>query len=178
LASRRDHPRLIRPPGAQENNLLAKCIRCGECSRACPTSAIQPAIAEAGLEGLWTPVLIPRIGYCDYSCSACGQVCPVQAIPPLSLLEKRQHVIGKAYIDRNRCIPWADEQPCGVCEEMCPVPDKAIELEELEVRDAEGGLLTVQRPHVVRERCIGCGICEYQCPLSGPAAIRVHVPSS
>jgi polyferredoxin len=176
LVARRDHAHLIRPPGARENNLLAKCIRCGECSRACPTSAIQPAIAEAGIEGLWTPLLVPRIGYCDYSCNACGQVCPVQAIPPLDLHEKRQQIIGKAYIDHNRCIPWADEQPCGVCEEMCPVPDKAIEVEEIEALDANGDLFTLQRPRVIRDRCIGCGICEYQCPLAGPAAIRVYVP--
>ncbi|MBC7225439.1 MAG: 4Fe-4S binding protein, partial [Anaerolineae bacterium] len=29
LAARRDHPHLIRPPGARENGLLDKCIRCG-----------------------------------------------------------------------------------------------------------------------------------------------------
>jgi polyferredoxin len=174
-AARRDHPWLIRPPGARENDLLSRCIRCGECVRACPTSAIQPAVMEAGLEGLWTPVLVPRLGYCDYSCNACGQVCPVQAIPPLSLQEKRQQVIGQAYIDQNRCIPWADHRDCIVCEEMCPVPDKAIELERVEVRNAEGVLVTVQRPHVIRERCIGCGICEYKCPVSGEAAIRVYL---
>jgi polyferredoxin len=187
LTAGRDHSRLIRPPGARENNLLSKCIRCGECIRACPTSAIQPAMAEAGLEGLWTPVLVPRLGYCDYSCNACGQVCPVQAIPPLSLQEKRQRVIGQAYIDQNRCIPWAAPLSlppwqggmggdCIVCEEMCPVPDKAIKLERVEVRNANGALVTVQRPHVIRERCIGCGICEYKCPVNGEAAIRVYVP--
>lgn len=174
--ARREHPYLIRPPGAQENDLLSKCIRCGECVRACPTSAIQPAVAEAGLEGLWTPVLMLRLGYCDYSCNACGQVCPVQAIPPLSLEEKRQQVIGLAYIDQNRCIPWADYRDCIVCEEMCPVPDKAIKLERVEVRNGDGVLVTVQRPRVIRERCIGCGICEYKCPVSGEAAIRVYVP--
>jgi polyferredoxin len=178
MVARRATPHLIRPPGARENDLLSKCIRCGECSRACPTSAIQPAIAEAGLEGLWTPVLVPRIGYCDYSCNACGQVCPVQAIPPLSLAQKRQRIIGKAYIDRDRCIPWSDEEPCGVCEEMCPVPDKAIRLEEVELQKAGGDLVTLQRPHMVRERCIGCGICEYQCPLNGQAAIRVYTPTA
>jgi ferredoxin len=176
LTASRDHSRRIRPPGARENNLLSKCIRCGECIRACPTSAIQPAVAEAGLEGLWTPVLVSRLGYCDYSCNACGQVCPVQAIPPLSLQEKRQRVIGQAYIDQNRCIPWADYRDCIVCEEMCPVPDKAIKLEQVEVRNANGLLVTVQRPHVIRERCIGCGICEYKCPVNGEAAIRVYVP--
>jgi polyferredoxin len=176
LVADRDHLRLIRPPGARENNLLHKCIRCGECNRACPTSAIQPAVSEAGLEGLWTPVLVPRAGYCDYSCNACGQVCPVQAIPPLSLEEKRQRVIGQAYIDENRCIAWADHVDCIVCEEMCPVPEKAIVLEEVEVRTGDGERVTVQHPHVIRERCIGCGICEYKCPVNGEAAIQVYVP--
>lgn len=176
LTARRDDPYLIRPPGGRGNDLLHKCIRCGECIRACPTSAIQPAVTEAGLEGLWTPVVVPRLGYCDYSCNACGQVCPVQAIPPLSLQEKRQEVIGKAYIDQHRCIPWADYEECIVCEEMCPVPDKAIELEQVELLSAEGEMVTIQRPHVIRERCIGCGICEYKCPVNGEAAIRVYVP--
>jgi polyferredoxin len=174
----RDDPFVIRPPGARENDLPSKCIRCGECIRACPTSAIQPSVAEAGLQGLWTPVLVPRLGYCDYSCNACGQVCPVQAIPPLSLEEKRQQVIGQAYIDQNRCIPWSDYRPCIVCEEMCPVPEKAIKLEEVEVVNPDGAAVTLQRPRVVRERCIGCGICEYKCPVNGEAAIRVYVPST
>lgn len=39
-----------------------------------PTSTLQPAVFEAGLEGVWTPVLVPRTGYCDYSCHACGLV--------------------------------------------------------------------------------------------------------
>ena len=174
--SAHDHSRLIRPPGARENNLLSKCIRCGECIRACPTSAIQPSLVEAGLEGLWTPVLVPRLGYCDYSCNACGQICPVQAIPPLSLEEKRQQVIGMAYIDENRCIAWADLKPCIVCEEMCPVADKAIKLETVDAVTPDGETVTVQRPRVVRERCIGCGICGYKCPVNGEAAIRVYVP--
>jgi len=182
LLTSREHPRLIRPPGARENDLLEKCIRCGECNRACPTSAIQPAVSEAGLEGLWTPVLIPRAGYCDYSCNACGQVCPVEAIPPLGLEEKRRRVVGHATIDENRCIAWADHADCIVCEEMCPLPDKAIVLEEVEVRTGEGERVTVHHPHVrlphvLRDRCIGCGICEYKCPVNGEAAIRVYVPS-
>jgi polyferredoxin len=178
LVARRDHSLLIRPPGARENNLLSKCIRCGECNRACPTSAIQPTVIEVGVEGLWTPVLVPRLGYCDYSCNACGQVCPVQAIPPLNLEEKRKQVIGLAYIDQNRCIPWADYRDCIVCEEMCPVPNKAIKLKWVEVLNGDGVRVTVQRPRVVRSRCIGCGICEYKCPVNGEAAIRVYVPGA
>lgn len=172
-SSRAARTPLIRPPGARENGLEARCIRCGLCVRTCPTGAIQPALLEGGLESLWTPVLVPRLGYCDYSCNACGQVCPVEAIPPLILEEKRRAVLGRAYVDRNRCIPWADHRPCIVCEEMCPVPEKAIVLEEVTVTDATGQPVTVQRPRVVEERCIGCGICEYKCPVSGEAAIRV-----
>lgn len=68
LAVQRD-PRLLRPPGALgEDDFLARCIRCGECMKVCPNNALQPALTEAGLEGLWTPVVAPRIGYCENSC--------------------------------------------------------------------------------------------------------------
>jgi ferredoxin len=176
MLSRRDHPYLVQPPGGRENDLLAKCVRCGECMRACPTGGLQPSITELGLEGLWTPVLIPRLGYCDYSCNACGQVCPVKAIPALNLEEKRQQVIGTAYIDQNRCIAWADHVECVVCEEMCPLPEKAITLEEDGTNSNSGDAMVVPLPHVNRDICIGCGICEYKCPVNGEAAIRVYTP--
>ncbi|MBI5126073.1 MAG: 4Fe-4S binding protein, partial [Planctomycetes bacterium] len=55
--------RLIRPPGAlPEEGFLAKCVRCGECLRVCKTNGLHPTVLEAGLEGAWTPRLIPRIG--------------------------------------------------------------------------------------------------------------------
>ena len=174
--AKREHPYLLRPPGARGNDFISKCIRCGECMHACPTSALQPAIIESGLEGLWTPVLIPRLGYCDYSCNACGPACPVEAIPPLSLEGKRKQVIGKAYIDEHRCIAWADHRDCIVCEEMCPLPEKAIWLEATQVLEASGEMIAIQLPRVLRDQCIGCGICEYKCPVSGEAAIRVYVP--
>ncbi len=173
LFFRRDNPYLVLPPGCEENELRSMCIRCGECIRACPTSAIQPARIESGVEGLWVPVLVLRMGYCDYLCNACGQVCPVQAIPPLSLAKKQRTVLGKAQIDRQRCLPWAEGQPCIVCEEMCPVPRKAITLETVEVRRDNGRVEKLQRPYVLRGRCIGCGICETKCPVDGEAAIRV-----
>ncbi len=171
------HAHRIRPPGADEATLLERCLRCGLCVRACPTGAVQPALTEGGAAGIWTPVLIPRLGYCDYSCNSCGQVCPVGAIPPLPLEEKRLQVSGLAVIDRNRCLPWSQELDCIICEEMCPLPEKAVQFEEVTVtREGESEPVTLLRPVVRADRCIGCGICEYRCPLTGEAAIRVHTP--
>ncbi len=165
---------LVRPPGAGED-FLRRCIRCGACMKVCPTSGLQASWLEAGIEGLWTPVLVSRLGYCEWSCNSCGQVCPTQAIRRLSLEEKQQTFIGSAYIDERRCIPWADRRACIVCQEVCPVADKAVVLEPYEYTDDTGARQTVKRPRVVRQRCIGCGVCEYKCPLPGESAIRVYI---
>ena len=173
-ALRKASPSLIRPPGTSEEQLLSRCIRCGECVKVCPTGGLQPSLSATGWEGLWTPTLIPRLGFCDYSCNSCGQVCPTGVIPNLSLSDKRQKVLGVASIDQKRCIPWADGLDCIVCEEMCPIPHKAIHLEEQMVANSHGETTTVLLPTVIPDLCIGCGICEQQCPLDGEAAIRVY----
>jgi len=174
-ATKSPSPSLIRPPGVEdEDDFLAHCIRCSECMQVCATSGLQPTLFEAGLEGLWTPTLVPRLGPCDYSCTACGEVCPSGAIPLLDLETKRQQIIGLAVLDRNRCLPWAYATHCIVCEEMCPVPDKAVRLEEVTVIDPWGYEVIVQQPFVVRDLCTGCGICEFHCPMEAQSAIQVQ----
>ncbi len=163
--------RFVRPPGTDEEKLRRGCIRCGECVRVCPTGVIQPDYSE--LDGLWAPVLDMRHGYCDYGCNACGQVCPTGAIARLSLEDKQRTVIGTAVIDRERWLPWAEDTPCIVCEEMCPVPQKAIRLDRAGGEKGARASSPVQRPRVVEDLCTGCGICEYKCPVGGEAAIRV-----
>ncbi|NOR82323.1 MAG: 4Fe-4S binding protein [Ardenticatenales bacterium] len=169
-------PRMIRPPGATLTDFEALCIRCGECVSACPTQGLQPDLVEGGWQNVMTPVLVPRLGYCSYSCSACSEVCLTGAIPRLTLEKKQQTPIGLARVDQDRCLPWAYNTPCIVCEESCPIPDKAIRLDEIETVDAQGEPMVLQRPYVVKELCIGCGICEHQCPLGGDAAIQVFAP--
>jgi polyferredoxin len=176
-AAAHDAPHLVLPPGALKAELLSRCMRCGICLKVCPTSGLQPGMGPAGWAGTWTPVLVPRLGHCDYGCNACGQACPTGAIPPLDLETKRTTVIGHASIDQNRCLPWADNRSCLVCEEMCPLPEKAILLEEVTVQAVQGDTIAIKRPHVLRDRCIGCGICENRCPLNGEAAIRVYAPT-
>ncbi len=242
--------KVIRPPGAlAEQEFLKRCIKCGQCMRVCPTNVLQPAGIEGGLEGLWTPILNNRIGSsgCQLNCVACGQVCPTSAIRPITLDEKKglgdfadkgPVKLGIAFVDRNRCLPWAMDKPCIVCQENCPVSPKAIYTQDVfnTIRDgivtvnavegntigtleklladkfgtgdyyvlvgegqrykiaantdgsielsggdiklpAQGEKVEVQvrlqRPCVDIEKCIGCGVCEHECPVSGRRAIRV-----
>ena len=251
------NPRLVRPPGAlAEAEFVGRCIKCGQCMRICPTNVIQPAGWEFGLEGLWTPVLNFRIGTsgCQYKCIACSNICPTAAIRPITLDERlgRNRFagagplrIGSAFVDRGRCLPWAMDTPCIVCQENCPVSPKAITTRtvfspvatagELLVADADAQtirfrsaelphgrfatgdyycripednasgprrivkntdreltlsaeqpltrppapgaradiLIRLQQPYVRPEYCIGCGVCEHECPVRGKRAIRV-----
>lgn len=167
-------PYQLRPPGTDDQRLFSNCVRCGLCIRICPTGALSPAPLDFWVEGIWMPLFVPRLGYCDYACTACSEVCPTHAIPTLTLSEKRQQIIGKAYIDTDRCLAWADHTDCIVCEEMCPLPEKAIVLKNEMITIEDGSSRMLQLPFVERERCIGCGICENKCPLIGEAAIRVR----
>jgi len=100
---------VIRPPGAlPEEQFLDKCIRCGECIKVCPTNGLQPAFLEAGVESIGTPMLVPRVGYCEYTCTSCLKVCPTDAIIKLPEAEKKKIKIGTARIDTNRCIHTAN----------------------------------------------------------------------
>lgn len=167
---------LLRPPGAlPEDQFIKQCIRCGQCLRVCPENALHPTLFEAKFSGLWTPVLVPRLGYCAYNCNLCGKVCPTGAIEHLSINEKRKFVIGWAYFDHNRCLPWAQNIECSVCEEACPISPKAIILREENYVDDEGNVKLIKRPYVIESLCIGCGICENKCPLNGESAIRVKL---
>lgn len=177
--------RLIRPPSAlEETDFLSRCIRCGECMKVCPNNSLQPAITEGGLEGIWTPILTPRIGYCEPSCVLCSEVCPTGAIWKITPQEKgwvvgveksnRQPVrLGTAFYDRGRCLPWAMATDCIVCEEWCPVSPKAIYLKEVEEIDSSGNKKLLKQPHVDPSRCVGCGACEYACPLQEHPAVYV-----
>ena len=250
------NPAVIRPPGSlPEEAFLQRCIKCGQCMRVCPTNVIHPAGLQAGIEGIWTPMLNFRMGTsgCQHGCIACGNLCPTAAIRPISIDErlgrgafepKGPMRIGMAFVDRGRCLPWAMDRPCIVCQENCPVSPKAIFTREEyrpvrldgEIRlqgmqdnrlliegpvlpsgqfatgdyfvaldgrrgipparitdigssgvtladnplaDAAGKgdriilLVQLQLPYVDPARCIGCGVCEHECPVKGRRAIRV-----
>ena len=178
------HERLLRPPGSlDEGEFLSRCIRCGECMKVCPNNSLHPTLDEAGIQGLWTPTLVPRIGYCEPSCVLCSEVCPTGAIWELTPTAKGWVVgggakkepvrLGTAFYDRGRCLPWAEATECIVCEEWCPVSPKAIYVEEADVVDASGRTRRLKQPRVDPSRCVGCGACEYACPLQERPAVYV-----
>lgn len=174
---------VIRPPGSvAEDEFLRRCIKCDQCIRVCPTNVLQPALFEAGAEGLWTPIMISKMGWCELNCTLCSQVCPTGAIREISIAEKLgngpfEHKgpikTGTAFYNRGRCLPWSMDTECVVCEEVCPVSPKAIFTRNVVVTDRWGGRKELKRPYIDPEKCIGCGICEHECPVKDDPAVYV-----
>lgn len=153
----------LRPPGAlAEKEFLARCLRCGACIQACPTSFVQAAGFQTGVEGLWTPIVDARSGFCAHHCTRCLDVCPTAAIESFPLEQKQRFKIGTAVIDRNRCFTYADGFDCRVCADACPVAE-AIGFREAKVPSYEGVVETVNQIYVDPDLCNGCGACEYVC---------------
>jgi MauM/NapG family ferredoxin protein len=168
ITRRDDHGRLIRPPGAvPEQEFLKKCIACGECMKVCPANSLQPSMFTDGFDRLYTPKVVPRIGGCEAKCAVCGHVCPTGAIRKLTSEDKPFVKIGTAVLDKHRCIAWDQNKECVVCDESCPY--NAIDTRELQTT---GGMFKV--PVVKADLCMGCGVCEQNCPVGDFAAITVY----
>ncbi len=174
----------IRPPGTvAELEFMERCIKCDQCINVCPTNVLQPStLAQGGLEGLWTPVMDFSVGFCQLSCTLCSEVCPTGAIQKIDTAKKlglAEHAeagpirLGTAFFNRGRCLPWAMETPCVVCEEVCPTTPKAIGTYEERITRWDGVEVLLNKPYMRPELCIGCGICEHECPVLDDAAVYV-----
>ncbi len=153
---------VLRPPGAQYEDFLAKCIRCDQCIEGCPEGALLPDVLEGGWDSLWSPIMDPfRGGYCDPECNICGQICPSHAIPALTVEEKQKAVIGTAKVNYETCVRCMD------CLEQCPYDC----FHEVEVEGIRGVF-----PEVNPDDCVGCGLCVVVCPEQEERAIVVYPP--
>lgn len=158
-------PRLIRPPGAlPEPDFITACVRCGQCITGCPTNTLQPVWFAAGAFGMFSPAITPQRRYCDPKCTVCGDACPTGAIRSVSPEERIWAKTGTAVIYRQKCLAWEHKKSCMVCDEVCPYD--AVEFEKRSD-------LPYPVPHVVEDRCAGCGYCEHFCPVKNEAAIVV-----
>ncbi len=153
----------IRPPGAiPESDFLRRCIRCGQCMKACPTNGLQPSWGIQGIEGIFSPLLMSRIGPCEPECNACGAVCPTGAILDLPLADKRKAKIGTAVVYPELCLAWAEGRSCVVCQEVCAYG--AVQVKP-------HGNSKVPVPIITQNKCFGCGFCERHCPVRIPAIV-------
>jgi polyferredoxin len=175
----------VRPPGAlPERQFLSACTRCAECMKVCPTNALQPAVFETGMEGIWTPILVPAIGPCAERCTACGDICPTGAIRPFTWQDKRYKLrLGLASVNQNTCIAHNGGRDCVVCAEVCPysavvfrdVYDDTLPKDPAYPISDPGNRGRRKRVPTVDEKlCTGCGICEFQCPVLPEHAIVVY----
>jgi MauM/NapG family ferredoxin protein len=159
----------VRPPGAvMEDIFLDRCITCGACISVCPEIALHPStLADDGMVSWNTPKLVPRIGYCAEDCVDCSHACPTGALIPIKVEDKTERKIGIAVVDRSRCFPWLQERKCMICVKKCPYEDAITD----EIVEFEGREWSV--PVVNKRKCVGCGECEFYCPVRHESAIQV-----
>ncbi|MCB1865848.1 MAG: ferredoxin-type protein NapG [Chromatiales bacterium] len=161
-------PFAIRPPGAlAEDDFNAKCIKCGQCVRACPYDTLRLSAAGEGIP-IGTPYFTPRDVPC-YMCEdiPCKAACPTGALnPELDSIEASR--MGLAAIDIESCLSWQGLR-CEVCYRECPLKGTAITIENQPRKLSKHGMFV---PIVHSNACTGCGICEKACPTE-LAAIRV-----
>lgn len=161
--------RRLRPPGAlPEEDFLSACTRCDACFDACPVDAIVP-VPEGRMDA-GTPRILAAETACavctDFRCST---VCEPGALLPIHALSEIE--MGLARVDPQHCVTFhgqacdacvtacptqppavnlVDGHPsvdvrtcigCGLCEQLCPVAPKAIQVENPE---REGWLAALQ----------------------------------
>ena len=154
----------LRPPGAiEEDEFTGLCMRCGNCTRACPSGIIHPDTGQAGILGLLAPIVRYEREYCSEKCHACTMACPSGAIQSLNLEDKNRYVIGKASVDTSLCL-WGYSD-CNTCIRACPYEAVSVQWNEEAYESFPG---------VDPLKCNGCGACEAVCPTGDLKAIKVR----
>ena len=155
----------IAPPGAgSHDRLLRHCTSCHLCIAKCPSRVLKPAFLEYGLGGMMQPMMSFERGFCNEKCTLCSNVCPTGALRPLTKEEKLRTQPGRVIFNKDICVVTTNETNCGACSEHCPT--QAVKM--IPYKDG------VTIPSIDVSLCIGCGGCEYICPVWPHQAIFVE----
>ncbi len=158
----------IAPPGAGSvEAFLSHCTGCGLCISNCRGGCLQPATTEYGWKGFMLPTMKfsgKNPGKCEYECSRCSNICPTGALRPLPKKIKQRTRIGMAHFFPDLCVAYKNGKDCGACGEHCPTG-------ALKMVAGPNNAATI--PDVITDLCIGCGNCEFACPVKPLGAIRV-----
>lgn len=125
------------------------------CNTICPVGTLLGACSKHALFQLQIDKSL-----CE-KCGDCLQVCKAQCIDLKNQEQRTQ--LGKTHFHKRLCIVHTDGIDCAACSEHCPT--KAVYTVPY-----RGHLL---RPHVNEDLCIGCGACEFACPVRPERAISV-----
>ena len=152
------------PPGSHDRrHFTSACTACHLCVSACPTGVLKPSLFEYGFFGMMQPFMDYDASFCNHECVRCTEICPNGAILPLTVEEKLTTQIGVVRFERHNCIVITEGTSCGSCSEHCPT--KAVRM--IPYRDE----LTI--PEITPDICVGCGACEFACPVTPYKAIVV-----
>jgi ferredoxin-type protein NapG len=146
--------RWLRPPGAlPERRFLDTCSRCGDCVRVCPAQCIRIDVTnEKGGGAPYIDVDTMPCVVCDGL--LCMSTCPTGALLPTAL---QDITMGLAVWNEHLCVRTHGEN-CTICVDKCPVGASAIRL-------------TDGRIEVLNPGCIGCGVCQAECPTSPKSVV-------
>ena len=162
IPNKKSHP--VSPPGSVSlKHFTDRCTACHLCVTACPTGVLQPSYLEYGFTGMMQPHMNYLVEYCNFECTICGEICPTGAILPLTTEDKKLEQTGQVTFILEKCIVYTDNTACGSCSEHCPT--QAVRMIPYQ------GKLTI--PETNKEICIGCGACEFACPVKPHASIFV-----
>jgi ferredoxin len=152
----------ISPPGAiSTEHLLKHCTSCHLCISKCPSKVLKPAFMEYGIGGMMQPIMSFEKGFCNFNCTRCSNVCPSKALVPLTIEQKHLTQVGRVVFRKEDCIIYTNGYNCGACSEHCPT-------QAVKMIPYKNGLTI---PHIDPDICVGCGGCEFICPV---AAIYVE----
>jgi ferredoxin len=155
----------VSPPGSiSAKRLMKHCTSCHLCISKCPSKALKPSFTEYGAGGILIPVMDFERGFCNFDCTICTEVCPNDALVKLSKEQKHGLQVGRVVFIPELCVVHTQNWNCGACSEHCPT--QAVKM--IPYKDG----LTI--PFIDADICVGCGGCEFICPVRPQRAIYVE----